>query len=156
MYPITSMSFLLISLLATVQGWQVLIIDEAEQNCQPKPNTRARLLLGSNRMCMTLGGNMGNTECVHHVWDQPSDQYVQQLGGCQDNFFPQSARYFDMGGTGAVCEFFESSDCSDRKIRPYSGGDHKDCAAQAVFDGADGVPNSVDMRIQSFKCTPRE
>ncbi|KAM7217755.1 hypothetical protein V8F06_006889 [Rhypophila decipiens] len=157
MYPWTSMSILLTFLLATAQGWQVLVIDEAEQHCQPKPTTRARLLLGSNSMCITLGGEMGNTECVHHVWDQENNQYVEQREGCQGNFFPQSARYFDMGNTGAVCEFFASSDCTDRKIRPYSGGlGHKLCAAQAVFDGADGVPHSVDMRIQSFKCTPRE
>ncbi|KAM7206305.1 hypothetical protein V8F33_000591 [Rhypophila sp. PSN 637] len=154
MYLRTSVSILLTFLLATAQGWQILIIDEAEQHCQPKPDTRARFLQGSNRACMTLGGSMGNTECAHYLWKD--GQYVEQREGCQGNFFPQSARYFDMGNTGAVCEFFAGNDCKDRKIRAYSGGDHKLCAAQAVFDGADGVPNSPDMRIQSIQCTPME
>jgi hypothetical protein len=110
--------------------------------------------MGSGRECLTLGGEMGNTDCVHYIWQQ--GQYVEQKGGCQDNFFPQSARYFDMANKGVVCDFFDGYDCNGPKVARTYHGEPKICAAEAVFGNNAVIQTPGTTTIKSFRCTPKK
>jgi hypothetical protein len=91
---------------------------------------------------MTFGGFMGNTDCIHYVYD--GQEIWEQDGGCQGNWYPRAVGYHDMDYVGTRCEFYSQDNCEGVVL---NRGSNPKCAAEDRF------PHLSDHHeIRSFKC----
>ncbi|RYP07019.1 hypothetical protein DL765_009288 [Monosporascus sp. GIB2] len=52
---------------SAAQAWRVAMY-EAAIGCSPAPNSRMRVLTGSDEVCFNFGEDMPDTQCYQYTW----------------------------------------------------------------------------------------